>query len=71
HIYLSSSSSSACGNVENPLKLLQTKELFSTGGCGNPVDKNLACGKNGKKSSFLFFPQAKKSSTCGNVENFF
>jgi hypothetical protein len=57
--------------VENPLKRLQTKELFSTGGCGNPVDKNAACGKSDKNLSFLFFPQAKKSPTCGNVENFF
>jgi len=57
--------------VENPLKCLKTKELFSTGGCGNPVDKITACGKNDKISSFLLFPQAKKPPTCGNVENFF
>ena len=56
--------------MENPLKRLTINEMFSTGGCGKPVQNFSTCGKKHQKLFFPLFPQGKFSLTCGNVENF-
>jgi hypothetical protein len=44
--------------------------MFSTGGCGKPVQNFSACGKKRQKLFFPRFPQGKFWLACGNVENF-
>jgi len=44
--------------------------MFSTGGCGKPVQNFSNCGKKHQKLFFPLFPQGKIWLACGNVENF-